>query len=78
MEKFKREHGKMGVVLCPTPEATADGCDALVLVTEWNDYRDLDWEAVGKSMRSPFILDGRHSLDSEKLIRAGFRYAKLG
>jgi UDPglucose 6-dehydrogenase len=78
MEKFNSGHGKMGVVLCDTPEATAEGCDALVLVTEWNEYRDLDWEAIGKSMRSPFLLDGRHCLDSEKLIRAGLTYTTLG
>jgi UDPglucose 6-dehydrogenase len=78
MEKFEREYGKMGVVLCTTPESAAEGCDALVLVTEWNEYRDLDWEAVARSMRSPFILDGRHSLDADKLKRSGFRYATLG
>lgn len=78
MDRFTREHGKMGVVLCPTPEATAEGCDALVLVTEWTDYRDLDWEALGKSMRQAYILDGRHSLDAEKLKSAGFQYTTLG
>jgi UDPglucose 6-dehydrogenase len=78
MERFTREHGTMGVVLCDTPEAVAAGSDALVLVTEWNEYRDLDWEAVGKSMRLPFILDGRHSLDAEKIERSGMRYGTLG
>ena len=46
----------------------ADGCDALVLVTEWSEYRDLDWEALAQRMRDPFLLDGRHALDREKLI----------
>jgi len=78
MERFTREHGNMGVTLCDTPESVAAGSDALVLVTEWNEYRDLDWETVGKSMRSPFILDGRHALDAEKIIRSGMRYATLG
>jgi UDPglucose 6-dehydrogenase len=78
MEKFTQQYGKMGVVLCDSPEQVAEGCDALVLVTEWNEYRDLDWEAIAKSMRSPYLLDGRYSLDAEKLQKSGLRYASLG
>jgi UDPglucose 6-dehydrogenase len=48
-----------------------------VLVTEWIEYRELDWEAVVKAMRNPFLLDGRHVLDREKLTRAGLRYMSL-
>ena len=76
-ERFKREHGSMGVLVCENACEVADGCDALVLVTEWNEYRDLDWEALAKRMRNPFILDGRHSLDSDKLTRAGMRFTTI-
>jgi len=78
MEKFGHDYGSMGVVLCDTPEAVAEGADALVLITEWKEYRDLDWEEVAKSMRSPYLLDGRYILDAEKVTKAGFRYATLG
>ena len=67
----------MPVQLCRNAAEVADGCDALVLVTEWNEYRELDWEAIGRSMRSPYILDGRHALDRDKLTRSGLRYATL-
>ena len=77
MARFQREHGQMGVQICATVSETAEGCDALVLVTEWNEYRDLEWEVVAKRMRMPFLLDGRHALDREKLTRAGLRYATL-
>lgn len=77
MARFQREHGHMGVQICGTASEVSEGCDALVLVTEWNEYRDLDWEGVAQNMRSPFILDGRHVLDREKLMRAGLRYASL-
>jgi UDPglucose 6-dehydrogenase len=77
IERFKREYGGMGVHLCENGSEVAEGCDALVLVTEWNEYRDLDWDKVAKSMRYPFVLDGRHTLDKEKLTRAGMRYASL-
>ena len=77
MEKFSKEYGNMGVILCDSPEQIAEGADALVLVTEWNEYRDLDWESIAKTMRAPYLLDGRHTLDGEKMTRAGFRYATL-
>ena len=77
MERFDREHGAMGVHLCNSACEVADGCDAVVLITEWNDYRDLEWELVAKKMRNPFVLDGRHALDREKLTRAGLRYMTL-
>ena len=67
----------MVIQTCDTVSEVAEGCDALVLVTEWNDYRDLDWEGIAKKMRTPFLLDGRHGLDREKLTRAGLRYATL-
>jgi UDPglucose 6-dehydrogenase len=77
MERFCREHKAMGVQVCGSASEVADGCDALVLVTEWNEYRDLDWEAIAKKMRNPFLLDGRHTLDREKLTRAGLKYMTI-
>jgi len=77
MEKFEQVHGKMGVQLCQNAEQVVEDCDAVVLVTEWNDYREMDWEMLAKKMRSPLILDGRHTLDKEKLTRAGMRYVSI-
>ena len=77
MERFQREHSSLRLQMCKDAGEVAEGCDALVLVTEWNEYRDLDWELVAKKMRSAFILDGRHALDREKIIRAGLRYASI-
>ena len=77
LERFERQHPSMGVQICPCAAEVADGCDALVLVTEWTDYRELDWTMVAKRMRNPFVLDGRHVLDREKLTRSGLRYVGL-
>jgi UDPglucose 6-dehydrogenase len=77
LDRFQREHRSMGVSLCASACEMAEGCDALVLVTEWNDYRELDWECVARKMRNPFLLDGRHALDREKLTRAGMRYMSI-
>jgi UDPglucose 6-dehydrogenase len=76
-DRFQSEHSRMGVTLCATACDMAEGCDAVVLVTEWSEYRDLDWECVARKMRNPFLLDGRHALDREKLTRAGMRYMSI-
>ena len=78
MSRFQRDHKDIDILLCPAPADVAKDADAVVLVTEWSQYRDLDWEAFAGSMRpSPVILDGRNVLDRERLVRAGFRYLSL-
>jgi len=74
LDRFRREHaglGPRGVICCDTPEHTVEGADAVVLVTEWPQYRDLDWEAVASAMRTRLVLDGRNVLDRARLTRAG-------
>ncbi len=77
MERFRREHSELGLVCCETPEEVADGSDAVVLVTEWPQYRDMSWEQVCGTMRTPIVLDGRNALDRAMLARCGFRYLGL-
>lgn len=77
MERFKKEHPDLESILCGTPAEVAREADALVLVTEWPQYLDLDWEALAASMRTPILLDGRHALDRARVTRAGFRYLGL-
>jgi UDPglucose 6-dehydrogenase len=77
MNRFRREYADLDVTLTETPEEVAEDADALVLVTEWPQFRDLDWERLAASMRKqlpePVILDGRQVLDRVRLARAGFR-----
>jgi UDPglucose 6-dehydrogenase len=74
MERFQKESGDLGVVLCETAEAVIADTDAVVLVTEWHQYSELPWEQLAATMRSPIILDGRNALDRARLKRYGFRY----
>jgi UDPglucose 6-dehydrogenase len=74
LERFEREYPDLAVVRCESAEETADDADALVLVTEWQDYRELNWEAMAGRMRTPLILDGRNALDRARLERFGFHY----
>ena len=74
MDRFKEEHKDLGVICCASAEAVAEDADALVLVTEWPQYRDLAWEQLPARMRSAIILDGRNALDRARLTRYQFRY----
>jgi UDPglucose 6-dehydrogenase len=55
-----------------------EGADAAVLVTEWREFAELDWEAVAERMARPLLVDGRNFLDPDKLIAAGFEYEGIG
>jgi UDPglucose 6-dehydrogenase len=56
----------------------ADGADALVLITEWNEFRQLDLRRVKQLMRLPVIVDGRNIYDPELLKDLGFTYRGIG
>ena len=77
MSRFKKEHAGMDVVLAADAHEVARDADALVLVTEWPQYLDLDWESLASVMRTPILLDTRHALDRARITRAGFRYLTL-
>jgi UDPglucose 6-dehydrogenase len=74
MSRFLQECPDIDVTLCATAEEALQDCDAAVLVTEWQEYRELDWESIKNSMRGQVLLDGRNLLDRARLIKAGFRY----
>ena len=71
-------HGLSGVIIETNPEMLADGCDALVLVTDWQEFLRLDYEKMTKSMVNKVIIDGRNFLDRQTLESAGFRYIGIG
>lgn len=60
------------------PERLADSCDALVLVTDWQQFADLDYAKMAKLMNSPIMVDGRNFLDRTALEAIGFRYVGIG
>ncbi|MEA5596551.1 UDP-glucose/GDP-mannose dehydrogenase family protein [Rivularia sp. UHCC 0363] len=71
-------HGLSGVQVETDSERLADGCDALVLVTEWKQFNNLDYAKMAQLMNHPVIIDGRNFLDPEAIIRAGFQYIGVG
>jgi UDPglucose 6-dehydrogenase len=66
------------VTLTADAEQLADGCDALVLVTDWQEFRNLNYSTIARRMTNPIIIDGRNFLDPEMLEKAGFYYLGIG
>jgi UDPglucose 6-dehydrogenase len=71
-------HGLSGVIIESNPEMLADGCDALVLVTDWQEFLKLDFAKMSKGMTNPVIIDGRNFLDRDTVEKAGIRYVGIG
>lgn len=71
-------HGLTGVIIETNAEMLADGCDALVLVTDWQEFLKLDFNKMAQLMNHPVVIDGRNFLDRSTVEKAGFRYLGIG
>jgi len=58
--------------------AVADGADGLIVVTEWNEFRNLDLARIKRSMRKPVLVDGRNIYDPAQMRELGFEYRGIG
>jgi UDPglucose 6-dehydrogenase len=66
------------VTFCEQMYAAAEGADALVLVTEWHEYRTPDFQRLLKLMKVPALFDGRNMWVPEEVRGLGFSYACIG
>jgi UDPglucose 6-dehydrogenase len=55
-----------------------DGADALVVVTDWNEYRHPDFTRMREALRTPVVVDGRNLYDARKMRALGFTYESIG
>ena len=67
-----------GVTYCKDAYDAAEGADALILVTEWNQFRNLDLERLRKQLRRPVFIDLRNVYEPKRLQDLGFKYACVG
>ncbi len=66
------------VTWCEDAYGAMDGADALVIVTEWNEFRALDIERVKRTLRQPVLIDLRNIYDPKEMTAAGFSYSCIG
>jgi len=67
-----------GIKFCKDPYEAAKGSDCLVIVTEWNEFRDLNLKKIKKLLRQPLIVDGRNIYDPAAMKKLGFKYVCMG
>ncbi len=67
-----------GVEMTDTAQQALEDSDAAVLVTEWSEFREIDWTGAADRMRRPLLIDGRNFLDAGTLRSAGFLYEGIG
>ena len=77
MEEAKRRIGDRVSYAATNYDALA-GADALVIVTDWNEYRHPDFKRMKEALRQPIVIDGRNLYPPEKLASLGFTYRSFG
>ncbi|MGH7245772.1 MAG: UDP binding domain-containing protein, partial [Candidatus Levyibacteriota bacterium] len=75
------ENGKKllkNVVFCANGYEAAKDVDLLVVVTEWNEFREIDLQKVKQQMKQPVVIDGRNIYNPETMQQLGFSYGGVG
>ncbi len=79
MHEAQRAFGeRAGLDYAETPMAALKGADALIIVTEWKEFRSPDFDAVREALASPLIFDGRNLYDPAFVRSQGFEYFPIG
>jgi UDPglucose 6-dehydrogenase len=66
------------VELCSDAYAVAEGADALILLTQWSEFRRLDLSRIRQAMNYPLLVDGRNLYDPAEMVSKGFFYQPIG
>ena len=66
------------VTYCADPYEVAEGSDAIIVITEWNEFKHLDLKRIRNIMKQPLLIDGRNIYDAEEMKKLGFIYRGMG
>jgi UDPglucose 6-dehydrogenase len=66
------------VEFCKDPYEAAKDSDVLLILTEWNEFKELDIKKIKSLLKNPLIIDGRNIYNSEELKKEGFTYLSIG
>jgi UDPglucose 6-dehydrogenase len=78
MDACRQQNPDLRIQYCKSAAEMAEGLDALVVVTEWNEFRSLDLRKTAQRMARPILVDGRNIFDPAEARRAGFDYCGIG
>ena len=76
MEKARKVFAS--IHYCADPYELAEGAEALIVATEWPEFKSLDWPCIGRLMQRPLVFDGRNLLDARAMETLGFEYYGVG
>ena len=76
MEEAKKDLPDL--VYCDNAYEAAEGADGVVIVTEWNQFRSLEWDRLDALLTRPLVVDLRNLYDPERMAETGFRYVSVG
>ena len=74
---FVKDFG-LDIQITESKEEATQGADALLLVTEWNQFRNPDWELLKSNLNEPVVFDGRNIFNPEELREQGFKHYNIG
>ena len=77
MDNVKTDYGNK-LVYCDKPYGALEGADGLAIVTEWQEFRNPDFEVMKRLLKSPVIFDGRNIYDQKTMDTHGFNYYAIG
>ena len=66
------------IEFCKDPYEASKGADALLFLTEWNEFKEMDLKRIKNLLKNPLIIDGRNIYDLETMEKEGFRYISTG
>lgn len=70
--------GSGKIEFCSSVYEAASGADCVAVMTEWNEFKEVDWARIKKEMAEPAVLDGRNIYDPKKMAKMGFTYEGIG
>ena len=66
------------ITYCADAYQAAEGADAILIVTEWDEFRQIDWNRLLSTVEQPLVIDGRNVFNPEEISGKGFRYVSMG
>ncbi len=76
MQESRKEYPQL--TYCRDPYDVADGADVLVIATEWNEFRALEWKRLKGLLAQPLVVDLRNLYEPSRMVEEGFRYISIG
>jgi UDPglucose 6-dehydrogenase len=80
-DPFSMEKAKplfRGVKYCKDPYEAAQGAEAILILTEWNEFKHIDFQKLKKIVKQPVIIDGRNMYETQEMAEKGFSYHGMG